>query len=78
MKLDRVPRHPLLLGPSPIQPFERLTDHLAGPRIWAKREDSTAGLINFVQRGEIHPDSNVLYAHLGGVPAISAYAGRVT
>jgi 1-aminocyclopropane-1-carboxylate deaminase len=39
---------------------------------------SMAGLIDLVQRGEIGPDSNVLYAHLGGVPALSAYSARVS
>ncbi len=35
---------------------------------------SMAGLIDLVERGEI-ADSNVLYAHLGGQPALNAYAG---
>ena len=39
---------------------------------------SMAGMIDLVSRGEIDPDSNVLYAHLGGQPALSAYAGVVT
>jgi 1-aminocyclopropane-1-carboxylate deaminase len=38
---------------------------------------SMAGLIDLVSRGEIPRDSNVLYAHLGGQPALSAYAGVV-
>ena len=36
---------------------------------------SMAGLIDLVRRGEIGPDSTVLYAHLGGQPALNAYAG---
>jgi 1-aminocyclopropane-1-carboxylate deaminase len=36
---------------------------------------SMAGLIDLVSRGEIEPTSNVLYAHLGGQPALNAYAG---
>ena len=36
---------------------------------------SMAGMIDLVARGEIPRDSNVLYAHLGGQPALSAYAG---
>src|SRR4051812_45001902 len=36
---------------------------------------SMAGLIDMVASGEIDRDSNVLYAHLGGQPALSAYAG---
>jgi 1-aminocyclopropane-1-carboxylate deaminase len=35
---------------------------------------SMAGLIDLVGRGEIEPSSNVLYAHLGGQPALNAYA----
>ncbi|MEV6305718.1 1-aminocyclopropane-1-carboxylate deaminase [Actinoplanes sp. NPDC051861] len=35
---------------------------------------SMAGLIDLVQRGEIGKDSNVLYAHLGGQPALNAYS----
>ena len=34
---------------------------------------SMAGLIDLVCRGEIERGSNVLYAHLGGQPALSAY-----
>ena len=34
---------------------------------------SLAGLIDLVSSGEISRDSNVLYAHLGGQPAINAY-----
>jgi 1-aminocyclopropane-1-carboxylate deaminase len=36
---------------------------------------SMAGLIDLVRNGEIGADSTVLYAHLGGQPAINAYAG---
>jgi 1-aminocyclopropane-1-carboxylate deaminase len=35
---------------------------------------SMAGMVDLVARGEIEPGSNVLYAHLGGQPALSAYA----
>jgi 1-aminocyclopropane-1-carboxylate deaminase len=38
------PRYPLLFGPSPVHPLERLSDHLGGARIWAKREDCNSGL----------------------------------
>jgi len=38
------PRYPLLFGPSPVHPLERLTNHLGGPAIWAKREDCNSGL----------------------------------
>ena len=36
---------------------------------------SMAGLIDLVGSGEIGPDSTVLYAHLGGQPALNAYSG---
>ncbi|GAA1102024.1 1-aminocyclopropane-1-carboxylate deaminase [Nesterenkonia jeotgali] len=38
---------------------------------------SMAGLIDLVREGEIGPDSNVLYAHLGGQPALNAYSGII-
>jgi 1-aminocyclopropane-1-carboxylate deaminase len=44
MSLDDFERHPLLFGPSPVHPLERLSDHLGGARIWAKREDCNSGL----------------------------------
>jgi 1-aminocyclopropane-1-carboxylate deaminase len=36
---------------------------------------SMAGLIDLVQTERIEPGSRVLYAHLGGQPALNAYAG---
>jgi 1-aminocyclopropane-1-carboxylate deaminase len=42
--LDDFDRYPLLFGPSPVHPLERLTQHLGGPQIWAKREDCNSGL----------------------------------
>ena len=33
-----------------------------------------AGLIDLVTSGEIGKDSTVLYAHLGGQPALNAYS----
>src|SRR6266571_2390214 len=41
--LEDFPRYPLLFGPSPIQPLDRLTKHLGGATIWAKREDCNSG-----------------------------------
>ena len=38
-RLEDFQRFPLLFGPSPIQKLGRLTQHLAGATIWAKRED---------------------------------------
>ncbi|MDP9244223.1 MAG: aminocyclopropane-1-carboxylate deaminase/D-cysteine desulfhydrase family protein, partial [Chloroflexota bacterium] len=42
--LEDFPRYPLMFGPSPIQKLERLTKHLSGATIWAKREDCNSGL----------------------------------
>jgi 1-aminocyclopropane-1-carboxylate deaminase len=42
--LSDFPRYPLLFGPSPVHALERLSEHLGGPRIWAKREDCNSGL----------------------------------
>ncbi len=44
MSIHDFPRYPLLFGPSPIHPLDRLTEHLGGARIWAKREDVNSGL----------------------------------
>jgi 1-aminocyclopropane-1-carboxylate deaminase len=44
MALSDFPRYPLLFGPSPVHPLPRLTEHLGGARIWAKREDCNSGL----------------------------------
>jgi 1-aminocyclopropane-1-carboxylate deaminase/D-cysteine desulfhydrase-like pyridoxal-dependent ACC family enzyme len=35
---------------------------------------SMADLIDMVSRGEISPQSTVLYAHLGGQPALNGYS----
>jgi len=42
--IESFERHPLLFGPSPVHPLERLTQHLGGAAIWAKREDCNSGL----------------------------------
>ncbi|MFI5709253.1 1-aminocyclopropane-1-carboxylate deaminase [Kribbella sp. NPDC051620] len=44
MSLSDFPRHPLTFGPSPVHPLKRLSDHLGGAQIWAKREDCNSGL----------------------------------
>lgn len=44
MPIDDFDRYPLTFGPSPIHPMERLSAHLGGAKIWAKREDVNAGL----------------------------------
>jgi 1-aminocyclopropane-1-carboxylate deaminase len=44
MPLADFPRYPLTFGPSPVHPLPRLTAHLGGASIWAKREDCNSGL----------------------------------
>jgi 1-aminocyclopropane-1-carboxylate deaminase len=44
MALPDHARIPLLFGPSPVHPLERLTAHLGGAKLWAKREDCNSGL----------------------------------
>ncbi|GKQ38274.1 1-aminocyclopropane-1-carboxylate deaminase [Streptomyces sp. A012304] len=44
MALSSYERYPLLFGPSPVHPLERLTAHLGGARLWAKREDCNSGV----------------------------------
>jgi len=44
MSLDDFERYPLTFGPSPIHQLPRLTEHLGGATIWAKREDVNSGL----------------------------------
>src|SRR5690349_6957539 len=44
IKLHEFPRYPLTFGPSPVHPLDRLTRHLGGATIWAKREDCNSGL----------------------------------
>lgn len=44
MALSDFDRYPLTFGPSPVHRLERLTAHLGGAEIWAKREDVNSGL----------------------------------
>ena len=44
MAIEDFERYPLTFGPSPVHPLERLTKHLGGAEIWAKREDVNSGL----------------------------------
>ena len=44
MDLASFPRHQLTFGPSPVHPLKRLSEHLGGAQIWAKREDCNSGL----------------------------------
>lgn len=54
----------------------RLTGRLEGVILDPVYEGkSMAGLIDLVSSGEIPRDATVLYAHLGGQPALNAYSG---
>src|SRR6187431_1372595 len=44
MRLHDIARYPLTFGPSPLQHLRRLSDHLGGAEVWAKREDVSSGL----------------------------------
>lgn len=44
MALSDFERYPLTFGPSPIHDLPRLSAHLGGAKIWAKREDVNSGL----------------------------------
>jgi 1-aminocyclopropane-1-carboxylate deaminase len=44
MSISDFPRHPLLFGPSPVHRLDRLTRHLGGAEVWAKREDCNSGI----------------------------------
>jgi 1-aminocyclopropane-1-carboxylate deaminase len=44
LTLDSYARYPLLFGPSPVHRLARLSEHLGGADIWAKREDCNSGI----------------------------------
>ena len=44
MSIGSFARYPLLFGPSPVQPLGRLTKHLGGAAVWAKRDDCNSGI----------------------------------
>jgi 1-aminocyclopropane-1-carboxylate deaminase len=44
VSLDDFDRYPLLFGPSPVHRLDRLSAHLGGAEIWAKREDCNSGI----------------------------------
>ena len=90
MSLSDFPRYPLMFGPSPVHPLERLTAHLGGAQIWAKREDCNSGLAfggNKVRKLEyLVPDALALgtdtLVSIGGVQSnhtrqVAAVAARL-
>ncbi|MGE9808605.1 1-aminocyclopropane-1-carboxylate deaminase [Janibacter sp. G1551] len=44
MSIADFERYPLTFGPSPVHRLDRLTAHLGGAQVWAKREDVNSGL----------------------------------
>ena len=71
----RVPRRHLRHPRRPTLDAMRLAARLEGMITDPVYEGkSMAGLIDLVASGEIAPRSNVLYAHLGGQPALNAYS----
>jgi 1-aminocyclopropane-1-carboxylate deaminase len=44
MPIGDFARYPLMFGPSPVQPLGRLTRHLGGAAVWAKRDDCNSGI----------------------------------
>ncbi|HET9779458.1 MAG TPA: 1-aminocyclopropane-1-carboxylate deaminase [Propionibacteriaceae bacterium] len=44
MSIDDFERYPLTFGPSPVHPLKRLSAHLGGAQLWAKRDDVSSGL----------------------------------
>ncbi len=44
MSIASFERYPLLFGPSPVHPLKRLSAHLGGAQLWAKREDCNSGI----------------------------------
>ena len=44
MSIHDFERYPLTFGPSPVHPLDRLSQHLGGAQVWAKREDCNSGL----------------------------------
>lgn len=44
MAITDFERYPLTFGPSPVHELPRLSDHLGGASVWAKREDVNSGL----------------------------------
>jgi len=44
MAITDFERYPLTFGPSPLQHLRRLSTHLGGASVWAKREDVSSGL----------------------------------
>ena len=44
MSIQSFEKYPLLFGPSPVHRLDRLTRHLGGAAVWAKRDDVNSGI----------------------------------
>jgi 1-aminocyclopropane-1-carboxylate deaminase len=44
VSIESFARYPLVFGPSPVHRLARLSEHLGGAAVWAKREDCNSGL----------------------------------
>jgi 1-aminocyclopropane-1-carboxylate deaminase len=44
MSISSSDYYPLLFGSSPVHPLNRLSSHLGGASLWAKREDCNSGI----------------------------------
>src|SRR4051812_50213899 len=80
MSLADFARYPLTFGPSPVHPLRRLTEHLSGAQVWAKREDCSSGLAyggNKTRKLEyIVPD--ILASGAGTLGSIGGYPSNPT
>ncbi len=91
MKLHEFPRYQLTFGPSPLQHLKRLTQHLGGAQIWAKREDVNSGLafggnkvrkLEYIVPGVLESGADTLVSiggyqsnHTRQVAAVAAHLG---
>ncbi len=50
MSLDNFDRYPLLFGPSPVHPLDRLSDHLGVPASGPSEKTATADWLSAVTK----------------------------
>ncbi|WP_289019621.1 1-aminocyclopropane-1-carboxylate deaminase [uncultured Ornithinimicrobium sp.] len=91
MKLSEFPRYPLTFGPSPVHHLRRLSKHLGGAQVWAKREDVSSGLayggnkmrkLEYIVPDILNSDADTLVSiggyqsnHTRQVAAVAAHLG---
>jgi hypothetical protein len=61
MPITDFDRYPLTFGPSPVHPLDRLTRHLGGAQIWAKREGTGVPAVLLGQLGRDDPPEVVVH-----------------